>query len=202
MQAGDTKPKDMYKTFLCATVYTPVTSIVFWERMTPWMHRVDRLLGFFSNLPSRDPPTPTPSPAGEYASLWVRGDTLACGRGGGWVPIQTRGQTPCGTLGKYVLCAWMYRLLFLTYRKSQALQRTHTQSFTQFSVSGIQKKVKPSNVNARCLGLSDYIRRYGGGQSIHFTLIKKGALRQKSSNARAGSFFYENQISWQIQSKN
>jgi hypothetical protein len=44
--------------------------------------------------------TPTPSPAGEC----VAPPTLACGRGGGGVPIRTRGHT----LGIYVLCAFPY----------------------------------------------------------------------------------------------
>ncbi len=56
-------------------------------------HRVDRVLGFFSSRLNWD--LPAPSHAGECVSpLCFRGgDTLARGRGGGRVPIRTRGQT-------------------------------------------------------------------------------------------------------------
>jgi hypothetical protein len=66
-------------------------------------HRVDRVLGFFSNRPNWDPPSITSSPRRRVCSLplWFRGretHSLAVagewvGGGGGGVPIRTRGQT-------------------------------------------------------------------------------------------------------------
>ncbi len=65
-------------------------------------YRVDRVLGFFSNRPNWDHHTLHPlarvSPPGS-------GGALACGRGGGAVPMRTIGVVRhCGTLGVYVLC--------------------------------------------------------------------------------------------------
>ncbi len=56
------------------------------------VHRVDRVLSFFSSRRNWD--SPAPSPALEVPPLWFRGGgaTLACGRGGGG-PIPTRGPT-------------------------------------------------------------------------------------------------------------
>jgi hypothetical protein len=56
--------------------------------------QVDRVLSFFSCRLNWD--SPTPSPAGECVPslLWFRRVyTLACERGGGGIPIPTRGQT-------------------------------------------------------------------------------------------------------------
>ncbi len=65
------------------------------EGHQPIMHRVDRVLGFFSSRPNWDPPLPHtqksvyPPPFGSGG-----GGTLACGwGGGGGGPIQARGQT-------------------------------------------------------------------------------------------------------------
>jgi hypothetical protein len=58
------------------------------------MHRVDRVLSFFSSRRNWD--SPIPSPAGEcppsFGSGWGGGGTLACGRGRVGEPIPTRGQ--------------------------------------------------------------------------------------------------------------
>jgi hypothetical protein len=64
--------------------------------------RVDRVLGFFSNRPNWD--YPTPSPAGECVPppFCSGGDTLACGICGGGSQFGRR-YIHCGTLGIYVL---------------------------------------------------------------------------------------------------
>jgi hypothetical protein len=72
-------------------------------------HRVDRVLGFFSNRPNWDSPTSPPhqlasvsSPS--FVSGWGGGGyTLACGRGCGGSQFR-RGDGHCATLGIYVLC--------------------------------------------------------------------------------------------------
>ncbi len=57
------------------------------------VHRVGRVLSFFSNRRNWD--SPNPSPAGECAPSFgsVGRGTLAGERGGGRVPIPTRGHT-------------------------------------------------------------------------------------------------------------
>ncbi len=47
-----------------------------------YIHRVDRVLGFFSSRPNWD--SPTPSPAGECAPLWFWGEGHTGLRERGW----------------------------------------------------------------------------------------------------------------------
>ncbi len=73
------------------------------------MHRVDRVLGFFSSR-SNWYTHPTPSPADECFSpppppFGSGGDTLACGWGRGGPNSGKGTETVVGTLGIYVLCA-------------------------------------------------------------------------------------------------
>jgi hypothetical protein len=69
----------------------------------PYDHIVNRVLGFFYSRPNWDPP-PLPQPAGECVlHFGLGGGTIACGRGGGWAPIWSRGQT---LWCSYVLCAY------------------------------------------------------------------------------------------------
>jgi hypothetical protein len=80
--------------------------------LSPAQSTVDRVLGFFSSRPHWDPPAPSLYPqASVSAPLWFRGDTLACGRGGGGVPIRTRGQTLWHSIGTtiYVICVSQYK---------------------------------------------------------------------------------------------
>ncbi len=56
-------------------------------------HRVDRLLCFFSSHPIGTPP-PHPQASVSLPSV-PGGDTLACRRRGGGVPVRTRRQTLC-----------------------------------------------------------------------------------------------------------
>jgi hypothetical protein len=68
-------------------------------------HRIDRVLGFFLQSSELGSP-PTPSPSGKCVPPLIpegKGDTLACGRGGGGSQLG-RGDRHCGTLGTYVLC--------------------------------------------------------------------------------------------------
>jgi hypothetical protein len=71
-------------------------NIFLWNKFVSfsWDHRVGRVLSFFSSRRNWD--SPNPSPAGEYApppfGTGGRG-TLAGERGGGRVPIATRGHT-------------------------------------------------------------------------------------------------------------
>jgi hypothetical protein len=70
-------------------------------------HRVGRVLSFFSSRRNRD--SPNPSHAGECSPSplvrWGGAHSLATGeRGGGRVPIPTRGHTLWYTINIYVLC--------------------------------------------------------------------------------------------------
>jgi hypothetical protein len=81
-------------------------------------HRVDRVLSFFSSRPNWDSSTPL----GECVPpLWSRGEgTLACRRGGGGVPIPTRGLTLWySRCTVYVLCGFRFELLDLEPRNSR-----------------------------------------------------------------------------------
>ncbi len=49
------------------------------------------------------PPSPPPHPQASVYPTLVWGGTIACGRGGGWAPIWSRGQT---LWCSYVLCAY------------------------------------------------------------------------------------------------
>jgi hypothetical protein len=72
------------------------------------MHRVGRVISFFSSRRNWD--SPNPSPAGKIAPLWFRGEghsTLAGERGVGRVSIPTGRDIHCGTLSMYVLCVSM-----------------------------------------------------------------------------------------------
>jgi hypothetical protein len=78
-------------------------------------HRVDRVLGFFSNRPNCD--SPTPSHAGECVPplFGSGGDTLACGRAG-WewgVPIRTRRQTLWNS--RFICALWVVSITFFYF---------------------------------------------------------------------------------------
>jgi hypothetical protein len=88
--------------------------------------RVDRVLGFFF-CPNWDPPPLTRRRV--CLSLWCRGDTLACGRGGGeGVPIRTRGHmlwNCIGTVCMYFVLWTLYQLVAFT-RRSETKIRFHS----------------------------------------------------------------------------
>ncbi len=68
-------------------------------------YRVGRVLSFFSNRQNRD--SPNPSPASECAPPRLGGrGTLAGERGGGRVPIPTRGHTLWYSI--YISTLWIY----------------------------------------------------------------------------------------------
>ncbi len=77
------------------------------------VHRVYRVLSFFSSLRNWD--SPNPSPAGECAPPPGSGgrSTHAGESGGGRVPIPTRGHTLWYSLCIYVLCGTVYRTAFI-----------------------------------------------------------------------------------------
>ncbi len=78
-------------------------------------HRLDRVVVFFSNRPNW---SPTPSPTGECVQFWFRWDTaLAGGRGGGGIPIRTRGQTLWYPIGISVLCGLEVRCTRIQCKK-------------------------------------------------------------------------------------
>jgi hypothetical protein len=86
-----------------------------WLKFGP-IEYVDWVLSFFSSHPKWD--SPTPLPAGERAPppLWFRGGgthTLAGGRGGGSVPIPTRGQTLWNS--RYICTLWFNTFLQRRY---------------------------------------------------------------------------------------
>jgi hypothetical protein len=70
------------------------------------MHRVGRVLSFFSSRRNWD--SPTPSAAGEYAPPLGpgKGAHSACGRGDGRVPIPTRGHTLWCSIYIITLCLY------------------------------------------------------------------------------------------------
>jgi hypothetical protein len=76
------------------------------------LHRVGRAASFFSSRRNRD--APNPPPAGECAPPFGSGgrDTLAGERGGGRVPIPTRGHTLWYSIKIYVLCAVLPTFMF------------------------------------------------------------------------------------------
>jgi hypothetical protein len=67
------------------------------------VHRVGRVLSYFSSRRNWD--SPNPSPAGGVVPPWLWGSgTLAGERGVGRVPIPTRGQTLRYSLYTYSIC--------------------------------------------------------------------------------------------------
>jgi hypothetical protein len=76
--------------------------LLFWHLRYTGFESQSRQSAFSPSRPNKDPPLPHPQAS---VSLFrFRGDTLACGRGGGGGPNLWRGERHCGTLGKYVLC--------------------------------------------------------------------------------------------------
>jgi hypothetical protein len=67
------------------------------------IHRVDRVLGFFSSRPNWDSPTPSPADKCAPPPLVPGGDPLACGKGVERSQFQ-RGDRHCGTLGIIYMC--------------------------------------------------------------------------------------------------
>jgi hypothetical protein len=76
------------------------------------VHRVDRVPGLLVRMPGRMLCSSTMffSFSVNPPPLWER-DPLACGRGGGRVPIRTRGQTPGYSRYISVLCAQVPRTM-------------------------------------------------------------------------------------------
>ncbi len=103
--------------FLLNTAYPTAPLEFFFKYCWGSYHRVDRLLGFFSSRPNRDPPTPSPTGDCVPPPLVPGGHTRACGEGWGRVTIRTRGQ--CGTPG---ICTQ----LVLTFCFDLSLEVQHT----------------------------------------------------------------------------
>ncbi len=88
----------------CFTLLSMRVCWFHWERIEL---KGDRVLGFFSSELGLPHPLPcrrvSPSPL-----VQLREDTVACGRGGGRVPIPTRGNTPWYFRSRYIftLCDW------------------------------------------------------------------------------------------------
>ncbi len=85
------------------------------------------LLRFFSSRPNWDSPTPThggecvPHPP-LVLFFWGGGSTLACGRGGGGVPIRTKGHTLW-----YSLCIlWRWLLLYINLFIDREISSPHS----------------------------------------------------------------------------
>jgi hypothetical protein len=72
------------------------------------MHRVGRVLSFFSSRRNWDSPTPHPQASVPPHRLVPRGGAHSLAREGVGESQFRRGDILCGTLYIYVLCDWMY----------------------------------------------------------------------------------------------
>jgi hypothetical protein len=99
--------------------------VLVWMESTS--HRAGTVFYFFFSRRNWDSPTPSsrtrvcPHPFVPGGG----GGTFPCGRGGGGVPILTRGHT-C-TLWYSIYCMYMNFAMFLTYHKLQFISRTAVQ---------------------------------------------------------------------------
>jgi hypothetical protein len=119
-------------------------------------HRVDRVKGFFSSRPTWDTPPPFGSAGG--------GDTLACGRGGGGVPIRTEGQTFWNS--RYIYVRVLCDPAYMFFRSGSGQNMT---AESDCHASGPPKSLKMDLLKA----MEDFVRAWLRSES---TLLCKKRL--------------------------